>query len=219
MASKRIAEGGVEHHVDKINNYVVLGLVKQELEDEYNDVLRDLLDSEIAQLKQTVTSAIVSRIDVPASERPQPSAMPIPHLKRKDKKLDDVEMPDFHGNLHNVNVSQSSNIDLDMGTQDYLWKTMGNITQYSYVDDPMEWITPLTSFKPKETSLPFLRDIDFPEDRVKDKDYSFVFVPEESWAKLVEWSLTSKELQIGPSMFTKEMPTRIVGPTEWLKNY
>ncbi|KAL0686058.1 hypothetical protein Bca4012_052906 [Brassica carinata] len=72
----------------------------------------DKLDSEIAQLKQTVTSAIVSRIDVPASERPQPSAMPIPRLKRKlsedlyqtqqDEKLDDVEMPDFHGNLHNL---------------------------------------------------------------------------------------------------------------------
>jgi len=115
-------------------------------------------------------------------------------------------MFDFHGNLHNVSVSQSSNIDLEMGTQDYLWKTMGNLTQDSYVkgfdpsqkakvDDPMEWLTlltslnpketPLTSFKPKETSLPFLRDRDLPDDRVKDKDYSLVFVPEESWAKLV----------------------------------
>uniref|UniRef100_A0A0D3BJJ5 GRF-type domain-containing protein n=1 Tax=Brassica oleracea var. oleracea TaxID=109376 RepID=A0A0D3BJJ5_BRAOL len=27
------------------------------------------------------------------------------------------------------------------------------------------------------------------------------------------------ELQIGPSMFTKEMSARIVGPTEWLENY
>ncbi|CAN6846081.1 unnamed protein product [Brassica oleracea] len=27
------------------------------------------------------------------------------------------------------------------------------------------------------------------------------------------------ELQIGPSMFTKEMPARIVGPTEWFENY
>lgn len=121
-------------------------------------------------------------------------------------------MSDFHGNLHNVSVSQSSNIDLEMGTQDYLWKTMGNLTQDSYVkgfdpsqkakvDDPMEWLTlltslkpketPLTSFKPKETSLPFLRDRDLPDDRVKDKDYSLVFVSEESWAKLIEWSLTS----------------------------
>ncbi|KAH0902625.1 hypothetical protein HID58_042128 [Brassica napus] len=167
----------------------------------------DMLDSEIAQLKQTVAAAIVSRNDVPASERPQPSAMPSPHPKRKDENLDDVEMHDFHGNLHNVSVSQSSNIDLEMGTQDYLWKTMGNLTQDSYVkgfdpsqkakvDDPMEWLTPLTSLKPKKNSLPFLRDINFPEDRVKDKDYSLVFVPEESWAKLVEWSLTSMEIQI-----------------------
>ncbi|CAN6930507.1 unnamed protein product, partial [Brassica oleracea] len=166
--------------------------------------------------------------------------MPSPRSKRKDEKLDDVEMSEIHGNLHNVSVSQSSNIDLEMDTQDYLWKTMGNLIQDSYVkgfdpsqkakdDDPMEWLTlltslnpketPLTSFKPKETSLPFLRDRDLPDDRVKDKDYSLVFVPEESWVKLVEWSLTSMELQIGPSMFTKEMSARIVGPTEWLENY
>uniref|UniRef100_A0A0D3BST3 Ubiquitin-like protease family profile domain-containing protein n=1 Tax=Brassica oleracea var. oleracea TaxID=109376 RepID=A0A0D3BST3_BRAOL len=137
----------------------------------------DKLDSEIAQLKQTVAAAIVSRNDVPASERPQPLAMPNPRPKRKDAKLDDVKMSDFHGNLHNVSVSQSSNIDLEMGTQEYLWKTMGNLTQDSYVkgfdpsqkakvDDPMEW-----------------------------------------------------ELQIGPSMFTKEMSARIVGPTELLENY
>ncbi|KAL0688839.1 hypothetical protein Bca4012_088516 [Brassica carinata] len=117
----------------------------------------DMLDSEIAQLKQTVAASIVSRNDVPASERPQPSAMPSPHPKRKDENLDDVEMHDFHGNLHNVSVSQSSNIDLEMGTQDYLWKTMGNLTQDSYVkgfdpsqkakvDDPMEWEIQIVTF-------------------------------------------------------------------------
>ena len=41
---KRIAEAGAEHHVDKINNIcrlTVLGLLKKQLEDEYNEVLRD----------------------------------------------------------------------------------------------------------------------------------------------------------------------------------
>ena len=62
-------------------------------------------------------------------------------------------MSEIHGNLHNVSVSQSSNIDLEMDTQDYLWKTMGNLIQDSYVkgfdpsqkakvDDPMEWLDP-----------------------------------------------------------------------------
>lgn len=46
----------------------------------------DKLDSEIAQLKQTVAAAIVSRNDVPASERPQPLAMPSPRPKRKVNK-------------------------------------------------------------------------------------------------------------------------------------
>ncbi|KAG2310726.1 hypothetical protein Bca52824_022283 [Brassica carinata] len=203
--------------------------MKQEVQ-KHVDHRFDKLDSEIAQLKQTVTALANTRNLAPASETPQPSPMPSPRPQRKDEKLDDVEMHDFHGNLHNVTVSQSSNIDLEMGTQDYLWKTMGNLTQDSYVkgfdpsqkakvDDPMEWITPLTSFNPKKTALPFLRDIELPEDRVKDKDYSLVFVSEESWSKLVEWSLTNKELQIGPSLFTKEMSARIVGPTEWLKNF
>lgn len=41
---KLIAEAGAEHHVDKINNtcrLTVLGLLKKQLEDEYNEVLRD----------------------------------------------------------------------------------------------------------------------------------------------------------------------------------
>ncbi|KAF3538992.1 hypothetical protein F2Q69_00025138 [Brassica cretica] len=289
---KRIAEGGVEHHVDKINNtcrLTVLGLVKQELEDEYNDVLRDpvfgpILAMNEHQLKYSGRKPFrismqefyavtglkceadkdtdfeawrndkwfwgtllkqngdvdmktirlkhfkeckdssrvdrvrlvylcvicfvmakdekidiphayirlvmdfdkmrkyplglhaydllpdsiknegkVSRIDVPASERPQPLAMPIPRLKRKDKKLDDVEMPGFHGNLHNVNVSQSSKIDLDMGGRLAGEYTLGG--QQPWRIDP------------------------------------------------------NRKLQIGPSMFTKEMSARKVGPTEWLKNY
>ena len=97
-------------------------------------------------------------------------------------------MHDFHGNLHNVSVSQSSNIDLEMGTQDYLWKTMGNLTQDSYVkgfdpsqkakvDDPMEWLTPLTSLKPKKNSLPFLRDIDFSRGSCKRQGLLFGFRP------------------------------------------
>ncbi|KAJ4904787.1 hypothetical protein Rs2_18738 [Raphanus sativus] len=176
--------------------------MKQEVQ-KHVDHRFDKLDSEISQLKQTMTALANTRNVSPASETHQPSPMRSPRPKRKDEKLDDVEMPHFHGNLHNVPVSQSSNIDLEMGTQDYLWKTMGDLTQDSYVkgfdpsqkakvDDPMEWKTPLTSFKPKESALPFLRDIELPEDRVKDKDYSLVFVPEESWVKLVEWSVTNK---------------------------
>ena len=55
--------------------------VKQHVDHRY-----DKLDSEIAQLKQTVAAAIVSRNDVHASERPQPLAMPSPRPKRKVNK-------------------------------------------------------------------------------------------------------------------------------------
>lgn len=46
--------------------------MKEEVQ-KHVDYRFDKLDSEIAQLKQTVISAIISRNDVPASERPQPS--------------------------------------------------------------------------------------------------------------------------------------------------
>ncbi|KAF3529607.1 hypothetical protein DY000_02042612 [Brassica cretica] len=41
----------------------------------------------------------------------------------------------------------------------------------------------------------------------------------DSWAKIIEWSSTSNELKIGPSMLTSELAARIMGPTEWLLNH
>ncbi|CDY51706.1 BnaA03g58960D [Brassica napus] len=41
-----------------------------------------------------------------------------------------------------------------------------------------------------------------------DIDHSLVFVLEDSWAKIIEWSSTSNELA-----------ARVMEPTEWLKNH
>ncbi|CDY66431.1 BnaCnng50800D [Brassica napus] len=52
---KLIAEAGAEHHVDKINNtcrLTVLGLLKKQLEDEYNEVLRDLVFGPILAINE-----------------------------------------------------------------------------------------------------------------------------------------------------------------------
>ena len=56
------------------------------------------------------------------------------------------------------NLSQSSNIKVEMETQEYLQDAMGNLSQSSYVkgfdpsqklngEEPAECVTPLTSFK------------------------------------------------------------------------
>ncbi|KAG2265994.1 hypothetical protein Bca4012_076564 [Brassica carinata] len=85
----------------------------------------------------------------------------------------------------------------------YLQDTLGNLSQVSHVKgfDPSQktsdeeapkWVTPLSSFKPGDWRTPTLKDMELPEDRVNDEDYSLVFVPEDSWAKLIHWCSTTK---------------------------
>ncbi|KAG2307083.1 hypothetical protein Bca52824_026831 [Brassica carinata] len=101
-----------------------------------------------------------------------------------------------------------STLDVNLGTQEHLQKTMGNLTQESNVDgfdpsqdnqsdNPSAFSTPMTSFRPEIFKRPFLTDIDDPEVRCKDSDYEL----------------------IGPSTFDTELVSRIMGPNIWLKNY
>ncbi|KAF2537235.1 hypothetical protein F2Q68_00020114 [Brassica cretica] len=87
-------------------------------------------------------------------------------------------------------------------------------------EEAPKWVTPLSSFKPGDWRTPTLKDMELPEDRVDDEDYSLVFVPEDSWAKLIHWCSTTKQhLKIGPSMHTTELAERIMGPAMWLNNH
>ncbi|KAG2308769.1 hypothetical protein Bca52824_028517 [Brassica carinata] len=115
----------------------------------------------------------------------------------------DPELSDVFGSLFDT-------LDFNLGTQEHLQKTMGNLTQESHVKgfDPSQEIF----------NRPFLNDIDDPEARCKDSDYKLVFVPEDKFSKLTEWILKRKVLQIGPSKFDAELVSRIIGPNEWLKN-
>ncbi|KAH0899472.1 hypothetical protein HID58_049040 [Brassica napus] len=91
-----------------------------------------------------------------------------------------------------------------MGTQEYLQDALGNLSQVSHVkgfnpsqkmsdEEAPKWVTPLSSFKPGDWRTPTLKDMELPEDRVNDEDYSLVFVPEDSWAKLIHWCSTTKQ--------------------------
>ncbi|KAH0891722.1 hypothetical protein HID58_054151 [Brassica napus] len=100
----------------------------------------------------------------------------------------------------------------EMSTQEYLQDAMGNLSQVSHV-------TSLSSLKPGDWRTPTLKDMELPEDRVNDDDYSLVFVPEDSWAKMIHWCSTTKQhLKIGPSMYTTELAERVMGPAVWLQN-
>ncbi|CAN7042005.1 unnamed protein product [Brassica rapa subsp. trilocularis] len=99
-------------------------------------------------------------------------------------------------------------LDVNIGTQEYLQKTMGNLTQESNVDGfdpsqdkqsegPSDFTTPVTSFRPQIFKTPFLIDSDDIEVRCKAKDYEL----------------------IGPSTFDAELASRIIGPNIWLKNF
>ncbi|KAH0935841.1 hypothetical protein HID58_012958, partial [Brassica napus] len=148
---------------------------------------------------------------------------PVRRSPRPDVQTDENEMMDFLKNL-----TKSARC-VDKGTQDSLQEAMGNLSQASHVksfdpsqhldgDEPADFATPLSSFKPADWRPPTLKDVDSLEDRIHDPDYSLVFVPEASWGKLVDWTKTFKELKIGPSMLTNELVTRVVGPSEWLLN-
>ena len=100
------------------------------------------------------------------------------------------------------NLTKSSRY-VDKGTQDYLQEAMGNLSQASHVkgfdpsqhldgDEPADFVTPLSSFKPADWRPPTLKDVYSHEDRIHDPDYSLVFVPEELWAKLIDWTKTYK---------------------------
>ncbi|KAH0884728.1 hypothetical protein HID58_060824, partial [Brassica napus] len=86
----------------------------------------------------------------------------------------DPELSDVFGSLFDT-------IDFNLGTQEHLQKTMGKLTQESYVKgfDPSQEIF----------NRPFLNDIDDPEVRCKDSDYELVFVPEDKFSKLTGWIL------------------------------
>ncbi|CAN6898112.1 unnamed protein product [Brassica oleracea] len=135
----------------------------------------------------------------------------------------DADLSDVFGSLF-------STLDVNIGTQEYLQKTMGNLTQESNVDGfdpsqdkqsggPSDFTTPMTSFRPQIFKTPFLIDSDDIEVRCKAKDYELVFLPEEKWAKLTEWTLNPTVLQIGPSTFDAELASRIIEPNIWLKNF
>ncbi|XP_048637498.1 uncharacterized protein LOC106454087 [Brassica napus] len=160
-----------------------------------------------------------------------PTVRRSPRQGRKEIETETDDMMDFLKNLSQSSThGEPSSIKEEMSTQEYLQDAMGNLSQVSHVKgfDPSQktsdeeapkWVTPVSSFKPVDWRTPTLKDMELPDDRVNDDDYSLVFVHEDSWAKLIHWCSTTKQhLKIGPSMYTTELAERVMGPAVWLQN-
>ncbi|KAH0850138.1 hypothetical protein HID58_095764, partial [Brassica napus] len=160
-----------------------------------------------------------------------PTVRRSPRQGRKEIETETDDMMDFLKNLSQSSThGEPSSIKEEMSTQEYLQDAMGNLSQVSHVKgfDPSQktsdeeapkWVTPVSSFKPVDWRTPTLKDMELPDDRVNDDDYSLVFVHEDSWAKLIHWCSTTKQhLKIGPSMYITELGECVMGPAVWLQN-
>lgn len=113
------------------------------------------------------------------------------------------------GNLYDVDLSQTSDIRVELGTQDYIRKTLAHINHASVVhqshllavkEEP-DWLTPPTSFRiektaTKETQKPVTMDWSTPHLNDGDgvgrdsPDAPLVYFADEDWKKLDVWSTT-----------------------------
>ncbi|KAH0910746.1 LOW QUALITY PROTEIN: hypothetical protein HID58_034067 [Brassica napus] len=127
----------------------------------------------------------------------------------------DPELSDVFGSLFDT-------LNVNLGTQEHLQKTMGNLTQESHVNGEAIRRTfcfhyANNFFPARDLQPPFLNDRDDQEVRCKDIDYELVFVLEDKFSKLSEWILKPKVLQIGSSKFDANFAYN--GTNEWLRKY
>ncbi|KAF8113333.1 hypothetical protein N665_0051s0027 [Sinapis alba] len=75
------------------------------------------------------------------------------------------------------NLTKESNVNVFAPSQD------------KQLEDPEDFTMPMTYFRPASLKRPSFTDIDEPEVCCKVSDYALIFVPEDKWSKLIEWSL------------------------------
>uniref|UniRef100_A0A0D3BXI3 Uncharacterized protein n=1 Tax=Brassica oleracea var. oleracea TaxID=109376 RepID=A0A0D3BXI3_BRAOL len=215
---KRILQEGADTQIDKINNTcrrTLLNAVKVALKDEYEEILKDpvfgpllaIIENNLIYSGKIIHSFMCKQLRVSKLHElwflfaKRPLSTGPPAAKGKGKASANVDPPPVRRSPR-PNLTKSSRC-VDKGTKDTLQEAMENFSQASHVkgfdpsqhldgDEPADFATPLSSFKPADWRPPTLKDVDSHEDRIHDPDYSLVFVPEELWAKLVDWTKTFK---------------------------
>lgn len=117
--------------------------------------------------------------------------------------------------LHDVKVSQTPDIELELNTQDYLRKTMEQLSQNTFTKDFVptdpsmednldEWLTPSTSLPTTKTvsprpqkvikkiKIPSLLDCDNERPGKDDPDAVLVHYSYKEWKRLEDWGLCPK---------------------------
>ncbi|CAH8300630.1 unnamed protein product [Eruca vesicaria subsp. sativa] len=141
--------------------------------------------------------------------------------EKKKLKADDIYV-----NLPRVNLTQSSAIDLCMSIQEVMESCLKDLFEELVVNgfnlsqpkakDSLEWFEPPTSLK---ITAPRLDDRKMEQARKDDPDSCLVFVREEYFMKMHEWTNTNTGLLLGPSILDQKLGLRVVSKTSWLQNY
>ncbi|CAH8380381.1 unnamed protein product, partial [Eruca vesicaria subsp. sativa] len=141
-------------------------------------------------------------------------------------KNDQPNADDIYVNLPRINLTQSSAIDLHMSTQEFMENCLKDLSEEMVFNgfdlsqlkakDSLEWLEPPTSLK---ITAPRLDDRKIKQAGKDDPDSCLVFVREEDFQKMNDWTNTNTGLQLSPSILDKNLGLCVVSPSSWLQNY
>ncbi|CAE6075028.1 unnamed protein product [Arabidopsis arenosa] len=108
-------------------------------------------------------------------------------------------------------------LDFSFGTQDFLDKSMGHLSQPSQLP---EFDSTQNLNRNKIQSLIEIESEGkhIPDVGKNDKDAVLVFVSEARWNAFMEWNMKHKDLNFGPSVINKALLGRLLKANEWLSN-
>ncbi|KAH0859756.1 hypothetical protein HID58_088017 [Brassica napus] len=179
-------------------------VVQKDIYERFDNVANEVaqLKEQVSQLKglsETVGKGNTSEILSPSAtigkdQGPSSHSTGPPAAKGKGKASANVDPPPVRRSPRPIREDVQTDENEMMDFLKNLTKSARcfDPSQHLDGDEPAEFATPLSSFKPADWRPPTLKDVDSLEDRIHDPDYSLVFVPEALWGKLVDWTKTFK---------------------------
>ncbi|KAG2312963.1 hypothetical protein Bca52824_024520 [Brassica carinata] len=180
------------------------------IETEVTQLRATLLVTELAEKTDQPSGPSKSKIDTSPSTSKKDT---VPSKKKAVKKKElKFSQSSAIVNLPPVNLSQSSAIDLRLGTQDVLESCMKNLSQDTFVkgfdpsqvkaEDSLDWLEPPTSLKMSPRRL---NDRDIEVAGADEPDSCLVYVRKEDFEKMQKWQDTRTFIQIGPSVLDEKL--------------
>ncbi|KAL0899383.1 hypothetical protein Bca101_083344 [Brassica carinata] len=228
----------VSDRLGKIETEVTRLRTSSDRSDKFETVVIDRLGNIEAEITQLRTTLLVTELAEKTDQPSGPSKSNIdtsPSTSKKDtvpskkKAVKKKELKSSQSsaivNLPPVNLSQSSAIDLRLGTQDFLESCMKNLSQDTFVkgfdptqvkaEDSLDWLEPPTSLKMSPRRF---NDRDIELAGADEPDSCLVYVRKEDFEKMLKWQDTRTSIQIGPSVLDEKLAACVIGPTKWLQN-